>query len=190
MARIASGPTGWRGGRDPTTSLPVARLTHAQTFSIGPRDAYFRTDGTDLCMLVRGTREWPIEIDFTPLHFGGSRRWVLCPSCDARRQALYIDGDRVGCRACLVLRYPSQHKNTRDRLYSRVHAIRIRLKWMPGIANPSGPKPPRMHWRKFLRLVEVHDTLVRKLRGNVTQWLDRAEARLGYADRDIPVTGP
>ncbi len=46
MARIASGPTGWRGGRDPTTSLPVARLTHAQTFSIGPRDAYFRTDST------------------------------------------------------------------------------------------------------------------------------------------------
>lgn len=178
MGGITSGVRGWRGGKVSVETLPAARLTHAQWLTMERRNTYVRTDGTDWGIVVHNDREWLVQLAFTPLHFGGQRRWLTCPECQAKREVLHIDGERLACRVCLNLRYASQHENHRERLVRRITAIRGELGWRGGIADPNGSKPARMHWATFERLVAEYERLVDALVGNIGQWIGRAERRL------------
>lgn len=63
--------------------------------------------------------DYPIEIVRTPCHFGGFRRWFLCPfpkeakQCGRRVGKLYLPpgGRYWGCRHCYNLAYESQMEN-------------------------------------------------------------------------------
>ena len=178
MGGILSGCNGYRGGKRSVEHLPVARLTYANTFRLGHRETYVRIEHDGLGVVVHGTRVWPVQIDQHKLHFGGYRRWLVCPTCESRREALYVDGLSVACRVCLNLRYASQHENVRDRMFRRANAIRKHLGWGPGIANPLGDKPKGMHWQTYQRLMDEQEQLADALTINVGKWIDRAEKRL------------
>lgn len=178
MGGILSGRRGWRGGKQSTDSLPVVRLTHADTSTLMPRSTYLRIDGHDHGTVIHGLREWPVWIAMTSLHFGGVRRWLVCPCCQSRRHALYIAKAALACRGCLRLRYGVQHENQRARLIRRADRIRARLGWKSGPLNPDGRKPPGMHWATYFRLREELDALTDALVGNVSKWIDRTEVML------------
>lgn len=129
----------------------------------------------DFGIVVYGLREWPVLIVTTPLHFGGSRRWMCCPECNSRRQALYVDGKRLACRVCIGLRYASQHENDRYRAIRATDRLRVALGWKPGILNPLEPKPKGMHWATYWRLRERVEAQTDAILSGLPEWLDRAE---------------
>ena len=97
----------------------------------------------------------------TECHFGGERRWFLCPVADCgRRVAILYAGDIFACRRCQQLVYMSQQESRSSRTIRKVNQIRERLGWSMGFANGYGEKPPNMHWRTFDSLIAKHDMLV------------------------------
>lgn len=179
MGSILSGGRSYRGGKLPVSSRHVARLTHAETFNLKWTPVRVITDGTDWCTVVHGHREWPVELAFTDLHYGGQRRWLVCPDCKSRRVDLYVDGKRLACRACLNLRHDSNFENRRARLIRRADAIRKKLGWEPGALRSNGPRPQGMHASTFKRLVAEHDHIVDGLLcPALVQMVDKLEARV------------
>jgi hypothetical protein len=178
MGGILSGSRGWRGGKPSTATLPVVRLTHADTHTVDYRAARVRIDGPDHGTVICEHRDYPVGIAFTPLHFGGGRRWLVCPCCQSRRQALYVAKTWLACRECLGLRYESQHENRRQRAFRSADKLREALGWKPGILNPIGKKPSGMHWTTFERLYSELDERTDALLGNLGKWVDRAESRV------------
>lgn len=177
MGTVFSGLRGWRGGKPASDSLPIARLTYSELFSMRNDNApRVVPEGHDWALVTYGLQEWPVMLDTAPLPFGGHRRYMLCPICSSRRQDLYVSGIVLACRVCLGLRYGSQHETVRDRMFRRVHAIRERLGWKGGIAHPNGVKPARMHQSTYKRLVDEHNALANALLGIVNEWVNRAEA--------------
>ena len=111
-----------------------------------------------------GCTEWqdesyPVNLDTTPCHMGGERRWFLCPARGCgRRVAILYCGGIFACRHCYQLAYPSQREDFSDRAGRRADRIRDKLGWEPGIFNgPGWHKPKGMHWRTYERLCREHD---------------------------------
>lgn len=101
---------------------------------------------------------YPVLLSTSPCHLGGLRQWFLCPARGCGRRVAKLYGGKVfACRQCHQLAYPSQREDASDRAARRAEKIRGKLGWEPGILNGGGPKPSRMHWRTFERLVEEHD---------------------------------
>lgn len=175
MGGVLSGFRGWRGGKRPTTHLPVVRLIHTDTFSLKHRATHIRIEGGDYGTVVHGLQEWPVYIESTPLHFGGNRRWLVCPCCQNRRLALYIDGNVLACRVCLGLRYESQNENRREQAMRTANRLRAGLGWQPGILNPNGKKPKGMHRRTYQRLTSELEAVTNGLLGVLPDWIDRLE---------------
>nr|QJS05794.1 hypothetical protein [Psychrobacter sp.] len=105
---------------------------------------------------------YAIQLTTTAPHYGGSRYFFNCPSCSKRVSVLYRKGTYI-CRKCIGLGYQSQLEQPVDRLFTRLNAIRERLQWSKGIANPQGGKPRYMHDRTYERLLTEYDRLTDKL---------------------------
>lgn len=184
MGTVFSGLRGWRGGKPATESLPVARLTYSELFSKrndkAPRVV---PEGHDWARVTFGVQEWTVRLETTPLHYGGHRRYMLCPICGSMRQDLYISGIVLACRVCLGLRYSSQHETERDRMFRKVNVIRERLGWAGGVAHPNGVKPARMHQSTYKRLFDEHDGLAYALLESVGDWVNRAEAMVDQKEK-------
>jgi hypothetical protein len=97
-------------------------------------------------------QDYSVRLARTPCRYGGTRPWFLCPCCARRVAILYLGNPVFACRHCWQLTYPSQKENVADRADRRANAIRKRLGWPAGIANPFGGKPKGMHWRTYQRL--------------------------------------
>lgn len=97
-------------------------------------------------------QDYPVRLVRTPCRYGGKRAWFLCPCCARRVAILYFGNPVFACRHCWRLTYPSQKESAADRADRRANAIRERLGWPKGIANPFGGKPKGMHWRTYQRL--------------------------------------
>lgn len=179
MGGVLSGSRGQRGGRIAVEGLPTVRLIlgvlHAVKSRPGPS---VRLEAPDLATVAYGLHVWPVELSATPLNFGGWRRWMVCPECGTRREALHVLAHRLACRVCLGTRYGSQHENKRARLIRRIEKLRHRLGWSPGALGPNGFKPAGMRWRTYHRLVCELQTLTDALVGNVAKWVDGAEVML------------
>lgn len=105
---------------------------------------------------------YPVQLEATPCHLGGSRQWFLCPALGCGRRVAKLYGGAIfACRHCHQLAYPSQREGYHDRALRRADGIRARLDWFPGTGNGHGPKPKGMHWRTFERLCAQHDDLER-----------------------------
>ena len=100
--------------------------------------------------------EYPVEIEWTPCHYGGSRAWFRCPArgCGRRVAILYI-GKFAFCRRCGQLAYESQREAPHDRALTRAQAIRMKLGGSGSMADPFPPKPKGMHWHTYWRLFKI-----------------------------------
>lgn len=92
-----------------------------------------------------------IALDSTEQHFGGERRWFVCPACDRRCAVLYGD-EHFRCRQCQRLAYRSQSEDPRFRSLSKARKVRRRLGESGNLVLPFPDKPPGMHWATYDRL--------------------------------------
>jgi hypothetical protein len=180
MGNILSGSRGGRGGKPILEHYPKAQLTLATIFSLrvhnGPA---VRPEGHDWATVVHGQKKWQVGLAYTPLHFGGHKRWLVCSVCGCRRQALFVDDLRLACRVCLGLRHSSNHEDRRSRLIRRANKIRHRLGWEAGALRGPGRKPARMHWTTYWHLTAELEALTSRLVGDLSKWVSRAELLFG-----------
>lgn len=54
------------------------------------------------------TKQVKVLLDFTKLHFGGTRYWLVCGHCHRRVANLYAASSTLACRHCLGLEYASR----------------------------------------------------------------------------------
>jgi hypothetical protein len=92
---------------------------------------------------------------WTPMTFGGQRRWFTCLSCSRKCRVLF-GGRRFRCRRCRQVRYTSQSETGADRATRAMFKIVKRLDPKES-CNDLPAKPKGMHWRTYNRLVERYD---------------------------------
>lgn len=100
------------------------------------------------------TIETTVELDTTPLHFGGHRVWWKCPCCQARAGVLYWQAGRWQCRRCAALVHESTRQSDDSRAYARVKKVRNALGWGGGLVSPMGERPKGMHRSTYQRLMQ------------------------------------
>lgn len=103
-------------------------------------------------------KEYNVSFDSTPCHYGGERRWFICPAsqCSRRVAILYLAGLFV-CRDCLHLSYESQREQPYGRALRRAQAIRMKLGGSSSMAEDFPDKPKGMHWRTYSRFIQRYD---------------------------------
>jgi hypothetical protein len=97
-------------------------------------------------------KNYPVRVERTPCHFGGTRAWFRCPAC-GRRAAILYGGGVFTCRRCRNLAYESQREVPHYRAPSKAQAIHQKLGGT-GIVGDFVFKPKGMHWRTFHREME------------------------------------
>jgi hypothetical protein len=93
-----------------------------------------------------------VNFDRTPCHFGGYRKWFLCPGCGRRVVAIYAAGKYFLCKHCYNLTYVTQRESITDRLTRKERKIRMRLGGSGNLLEPFPWKPKGMHWATYERL--------------------------------------
>lgn len=112
-----------------------------------------------------------IPFCFTPMNFGGRRRWFACPSCQRRVRILYQAGVRFRCRACYRLQYESQYENAFQRALSQQRKLRARIA-CDDIDEEFPPKPKGMHWMTYRWLEARDEALDRRSIMSLAVWLE------------------
>lgn len=100
-------------------------------------------------------KHW-IALTQTPCHFGGQRRWFVCPRCGNRMALLYMRHGRFACRHCQQIAYQSQSGDAEDRLVWRYHCLRDKVlnrKLLP-------PRSARRTFERFLKAAWLYDEMV------------------------------
>ena len=92
---------------------------------------------------------------WTPMRFGGSRRWFQCLSCGRRCRVLF-GGRRFRCGRCHQVHYATQSESRADRATRAMFKIVRRLDPEED-CNDLPPKPKGMHWRTYNRLVDRYE---------------------------------
>lgn len=134
------------------------------TWNVGGRPSasiriFTDEDSLELTCQRRGpAQEWRcvrevIALVSTRQHFGGERRWFICPCCN-RKCAVLHDGTGFRCRVCLDLSYRSQSEDPRFRCLSSARKLRQRLGGSANLPLQLLEKPIGMHWRTYNRLYE------------------------------------
>lgn len=138
----------------------------------------FRAEHSSLILIYR-TRtyggDWEdveqrIALTHTTPHFGGTRRWFVCPNC-GRRCGKLFGGSRFYCRKCWGLAYESQRENRANRLLRRAQKLRDRLGGSLSMDDPFPEKPKGMHWSTYQRLRERHDALEYEMDLALAEWI-------------------
>ena len=106
----------------------------------------------------------------TRTSFGGSRRWLQCPSCGRACRILY-GGTHFRCRNCHGLRYGSQYEPVYANAATRAHRVRERLGHYGSLDEPFPPKPKGMHWTTYKRLEEQDRRCLESWTIGVARWL-------------------
>jgi len=129
-------PWQWTRGGEPAGSIRVQAESHQLRLSYSASNQPF---------------DYPVSVERTPCHYGGSRPWFRCPRCSARNAVLYgtaADG-RFGCRRCMRLGYASESESLIDRINRKLHKLEAKL--------ADGKKPKWMRWRTFDRICKQLD---------------------------------
>ncbi len=108
--------------------------------------------------------KYPIALERTRCHFGGTRAWFLCPGHECgRRVAILYSGRLFLCRHCRQLSYNSQQESPLFRALSRVQDASIRLGGMGVAADGVPPRPKGMHIKTYQRLARQFRWLERDI---------------------------
>jgi hypothetical protein len=94
-----------------------------------------------------------IQLTETPVHFGGTRRWFLCPRCGRRCGVLYCVKE-FACRTCHNLRFKSQYESPRERMLRQLLKIRKVIGTGMDIYGPLAPPPRGMSKRRWLKMCQ------------------------------------
>ncbi len=122
-----------------------------------------------------------IGLERTPCRYGGSRPWFCCPRCRQRRAVLYSVGGRFRCRGCHDLAYESTREDVGERARRRADKLRRKLgDTEHGLWRRVPPKPPRMRWAMYQRLVEE---ILEAEREALAAWTAEAEKLLARVER-------
>jgi len=113
-------------------------------------------------------RKQEVALAQTPCHYGGSRAWLLCPKCQAKRNSLYLGPEGFwACRECLGLAYKIQRLNPHERHQNRAEKIKKnKLKIIPGSRTMASEKPFGMWRSNHIRILDEllkHETLSHSL---------------------------
>lgn len=101
---------------------------------------------------------YPVRLEQTPCHLGGSRPWFLCPTPNCgRRVAILYCGALFACRHCYGLAYPTTRESAASRAMRRANAFRGRLGWPLGVLRPTGGRPKWMRRKTFRLLLWQHN---------------------------------
>lgn len=63
-------------------------------------------------------RFFGVETECTPCHYGGERKWLICPRCGTKRLTLYVFNTCVLCRTCARLIYFKQADSKKGRVFT------------------------------------------------------------------------
>lgn len=107
-----------------------------------------------------------VHIAKTQCHFGGERKWFICPGCQSKTLVLYVVS-RFRCRKCHGLYHPSSNEGELYRTTRAMCNIQNKLngnelKPIDGITGLSKPKWMRyatyfkLHEEAFLREEKLH----------------------------------
>jgi hypothetical protein len=99
-----------------------------------------------------------VALTETPCHYGGSRKWFICPDCRRRCGVLYV-GRSIACRNCHGLTYASQYEAPRERMRRQLLKIRKVIGAGMELGNPFNPPPAGMSKRRWLELIEEYKIL-------------------------------
>jgi len=94
-----------------------------------------------------------VALTETPCHYGGTRKWFLCPSCRRRCGVLYIHTS-IACRKCHDLVYESQYEPAQDRMLRQLKKIRRVIGCDDDIRGPFNPPPHSMSKRRWEMMIE------------------------------------
>jgi hypothetical protein len=108
----------------------------------------------------------------TAPHIGGSRLWLLCPSCGRRCRVLY-GGERFRCRECQSLTYRSQQEDPISRATTQAHQLRARLGQEGSLDEPFPQMPKGMHWTTYARLEARDEDFRHRWSIGAMQWLEK-----------------
>ena len=143
-----------------------------------------------LTYAMRGTGRVIVErlpFTTTATRFGGRRHWFSCPDCSRRCRILY-GADRFRCRECLGARYESQYQNEAMNISSRRWRLRQHLEerggapWAGDLDDGFPPKPPKMRWKTYRRLLTQDRLLAARWNAWIQDWLHRTDPRVKQAD--------
>ncbi len=178
-SRLGAGRPAHRLKAENTASLDVAYLSRHGHLDVGSwKRLYWRQSGqVRLKGLVKAFDDHlTIDIGFhthwialtqTPCHFGGQRRWFVCPRCGNRMAVLYMRHGRFACRHCQQIAYQSQSGDADDRLIWRHHNLSHKLRNLK--SQPIRSRRRIQH--NFLEAAWQYDTL-----------LDKAISRIATVD--------
>ena len=143
------GSLSWNIGGEPTGSIKYVMLENEMILDFKAR-GYWDEDWESV--------EQRIWFDSTPCHYGGLRKWFICPQCDTRVAVLYHVNQLFLCRHCYNLPYASQGEDHTDRMQRRVDKI-VRKFGPESLEDDFYYKPKGMHWKTFERLISTENRL-------------------------------
>ncbi|MCB1667232.1 MAG: hypothetical protein R3E73_00185 [Porticoccaceae bacterium] len=132
-----TGSLSWTSGGEPSGSINFASYHDRLELSF---------------KYMEGGGEWqPVKqtiwLDHTPCHYGGSRKWLLCPRCN-RRVGVLCGADKLFlCRHCYQIPYRSQNEGYLDRLISKKHKLGNKI--FEDYDGDGWLKKKGMHWKTF-----------------------------------------
>jgi hypothetical protein len=108
--------------------------------------------------------EYPVALEYTEPHFGGTRPWFRCPAKDCgRRCAILYGGELFVCRECHDLAYPRENmsgspaKVAKHRLYKLADRLDVDTSNYAPATLPWTPERPKgMHRETYRELLEEY----------------------------------
>lgn len=176
MGGLGSGRSAWRNEgtvesrpaldvrvlhRGPVRSPAVYRWSSSSGWK-GSVGLTFHADCIELNYTFNGAaRHERVGLEREPCHFGGARPWFRCPvgRCQRRVAVLHLSDGGFVCRQCARLAYASQRAGLCERGWSKIEKANKALGLHSGDGDRRDllPKPKRMHWKTFSRLVRLRD---------------------------------
>ena len=143
-----TGSLSWNIGGEPTGNIRYTMLEYKMILNFKAR-GYWDEEWESI--------EQRVWVDSTPCHYGGERKWFICPRCDTRVAVLYGADKLFLCRHCYRLPYASQGEGYLDRMSRKFDKISDKLEADEYIVDGHLWKPKGMHWRTFynLKMAEI-----------------------------------
>ena len=113
----------------------------------------YRLSGGD----SEGNYQHEIELITQSVNYGGSRFFLVCPCCHAKRKQIYFVSSNAACRTCNGLYYQSQSESHQDRKYRKLDRLLTKVSNF-GYRFDGHYKSKGQHWQTFEKLdLEIND---------------------------------
>lgn len=95
-------------------------------------------------------------LNHQPVHFGGSRAFLVCSTCGKNRKRLYILNQALACRECHNIHYKVQSKSPQDRKLDKYLKLANKTEFIePNFYF----KKKYQHYKTFTKISEEMDSI-------------------------------